>query len=70
MTGVHLQRSTVTPEEYRDLRLALDLTQKQLADLLKMSPTSIAHREQGVRKPTHIEVLLLREMARKMKKTN
>jgi predicted transcriptional regulator len=51
----------MTPEEFRTYRLALGLTQKQLAPLLGYKHTPrIAELESGVREPTACAVLLLR----------
>lgn len=58
----------MTPEEVKNLRTRLGVTQRQLAEMIGATQVTIARYETGVSKPTGAYLMLLKQLAEKVKK--
>lgn len=54
---------SMTPQELRRARRAMSLTQKELAERLQMTRTSVARMERGEQKIMHVTDLAVRYLA-------
>jgi DNA-binding transcriptional regulator YiaG len=58
----------MTPDEIRAFRDKADLTQRELADLLEISPSAVAQWETGVTSPSENQVVLMTKMEEAIEK--
>jgi len=54
---------SMTPRELKRARLALSLSQRELAERLKMTETSVARMERGEQRIMHVTDLAVRYLA-------
>lgn len=58
----------MTPEEIKDIRSSLDLTQVQFADLLGVHPITVSKWERGILTPTSHQAALIQSFAKASQK--